>query len=128
MPERWDGFLQYVAEWTPRGSHRKRTPLTKTPPRTLGEARALHIWMWVICPGRRCTVMLAVPLAPLIIRWGKDMALDDVSLRLRCRCGRVGMRMREPSFESGDRKCITEKNRWTGEPYSGPRFGVPEMR
>lgn len=113
---------------TPRGSHRK--DVAQMPPAaTLGEARARHLWIWVMCPRKDCTMVLAVPLAPLIIRWGLDMRLDAVRRRARCtRCGRRGVRIREPSSEGGDRKCVPEMHRWTGLPNEGPRFGVPEMR
>lgn len=72
-------------------------------------------------------MLRAVPLAPLIIRWGVDMPLE-VMRRLRCmRCGRAGMMLREPCAEGGDRRCVNERHRWTGEPGGLPRFGVPEM-
>lgn len=129
MYVRWDEFLLYPRNATPRGSHRKRELGIEPPPRTLGEARARHIWIWVSCPGRRCTMLLSVPLVPLIIRWGADMSLVEVMRRCRCvRCGRRGMAMREPSGEGGDRRCVSEIHRWTGEPGAAPRFGVPEMK
>jgi hypothetical protein len=74
-------------------------------------------------------MLLAVPLAPLIIRWGPDMLMDDVRRRSRCtRCGNLGMNIREPSWEAGDRRCVKEMHRWTGGSNGGPRFGVPEMK
>lgn len=129
MHERWDDFLHYPRHWTPRASHRKRDFGNIEPARTLGEARARHIWIWVGCPGRGCTMILSVPLAPLIIRWGADIQLVDVMRRARCtRCGRIGLEMREPCWDGGDKRCVNEIHRWTGEPNSGPRFGVPEMK
>lgn len=74
-------------------------------------------------------MLLAAPLAPLIIRWGWDMLLEAVMRSARCaRCGGVGVRIRQPSWEGGDRRCVPEIHRWMGEPNQEPRFGVPEMK
>lgn len=129
MAEPWDAFLHYPRRWTPRGSHRKREFGNVVPARTLGEARERHIWMWLSCRTRRCAVLMAVPLAPLIIRWGADMPLGEAARKSRCtRCGGRGMEMTEPCWERGDWRLINEIHRWTGEPNQGPRFGLPQFK
>lgn len=126
---RWDEFLLYPRDGTPRGSHRKRDFGNVPAARTLREARGRHIWIWVSCPRKACTMLLAVPLAPLIIRWGPDMLVEEVKCKARCtRCGGIGVRILEPCWEIGDRRCLPEIHRWMGEPNQGPRFGVPEMK
>ena len=128
MYTRWDEFLLYPRNNTPRGSHRKRDFGYESPPRTLGEARGRHIWIWVCCPGWRCTMLVSVPLTPLIIRWGMEMPLQEVMKKLRCvRFGRLGLTMREPSWDTGDRRCVNEIHRWTGIKGQKLRLGVPEM-
>lgn len=101
MHVRWDDFLQYPRHWTPRAPHRKERDFGNVEPaRTLGEARERHIWLWFICRRQPCVTLLSVPLAPLLIRWGAEMALDDVRRRARCtRCGGLGL-------EAGNRAGI----------------------
>lgn len=129
MSERWDDFLRYPCEWTPRMTHRVQRPPSPIPARTLGEARARHIWVWAFCARPPCHHLLSMPLAPLIIRWGADMLIEEVRARLRCQsCGRLGPRIEEPMAEAGDLRCIREAHRWTGRPEDDARvrFGVPE--
>lgn len=129
MHRRWDEFMLYPHVQSPRASHRRECPTQVMPsPRTLGEARRHHIWMWVKCGRRRCYTTIAAPLVPLIIRWRDDMPLEEAGRRFRCSgCGGLGMRLVEPSHAGGDRRCITEIHRWTGVPGQGLRLGVREM-
>lgn len=103
MHKRWDDFLMYRGE-----------AVNVPAARSLREARQRHIWIWVSCAAQACRMVLALPLAPLIIRWGPDILLEVVMRRARCtRCGGMGVRIREPSWEGGDRRCVPEIHRWT---------------
>lgn len=117
--ERWDAFLEYPRFCTPRASHRKPEPL----PATLGLARRHHLYLVAWCRG--CKDMLCVPLAPLIIRWGSNAALEPLARAFRCsRCGRRGMAVAEPGWAGGFRRCLPERGRWTGRQDWHPALGA----
>ena len=59
------------------------------PPRrlpTLGELnRSAPHWLWLHCTDYICTHSGALPLAPLIIRWGEDAPISWLQSQPRCR-------------------------------------------
>lgn len=123
MREQWDDFLNYPFEWSPRRSHRLRSRPPPMP-RTLGEARRTHLWLWARCRRTRCYHFLAMPLVPLIIRFGTEASLDVLREGFRCsECGGRGALIGEPSRDTGDRRCIREDYRWTGLRDWHPQLG-----
>ena len=80
-----------------------RRPAPPSGPRpTLGELLAapgsVH-WVWAACGGFNCAHSAALPLAPLVIRWGWDTPSDTLRAALRCRaCGHRGGALMLPSW------------------------------
>ena len=67
---------------------------------TIGELhRPAPHWLWVFCNARECTHRRALPLAPFVIRYGKDASSDVLRRNFTCsRCGRRGASLQVPSW------------------------------
>lgn len=84
---------------------------------TLGGARKHAEWVWVYCERIGCRHSAAVPLAPLIIRWGPDAPWDYLRRFFRCtRCGFKKTTTRLPSWGGAHIgfSPVCELSRWTG--------------
>lgn len=67
--------------------------------RTIGQlARPAPHWVWLWCERPGCGHHVALPLVPLIIRWGPEA--DIAWLRRRFRCTRCGARETKISLPS----------------------------
>lgn len=72
---------------------------------TLGELfKNQPRWVWLTCTnGYFCQHRAAMPLAPLIIRWGENASSDKLRRCARCsRCGAWGAYTHHPSVASLD--------------------------
>ena len=84
---------------------------------TIGDARKHFEWMWLYCETMGCGHSAAVPLAPLIIRWGPDAPWERMRRCFRCtRCGGRVTSTRTPSWggEHVGFVPVNESSRWTG--------------
>ena len=89
---------------------------TKKPP-TIGEARTGYEWVWIYCETPFCHHHAAVPLVPLLIRWGPDAPSRLLRTCFRCtHCGGRVTSIRTPSWGGKDVgfSAICELSRWTG--------------
>lgn len=43
---------------------------------TLGSARRMHCWLWLVCGSPACQRARPVALVPFIIRWGADTPIE----------------------------------------------------
>lgn len=95
---------------------------------TLGELRRAHYWLWVNCSNVRCLRRVALPLLPLIVRWGAAMSSDRLRSVLRCsRCGQLGVTTTAASW-GGEGVgwvaiCDAIDERWTGKLDWHPDIG-----
>lgn len=104
------------AEFARRNRAARREP--EGPPAKLGAVRAQFDWTWVHCGRPGCRHSAAVPLAPLIIRWGADAPWHYVRRAFRCtRCGFKGVTTQVPSWGGKDLGFapVCELRRWTGQ-------------
>lgn len=68
---------------------------------TLGSARRLHCWLWLICPSPACRRARPVALAPFIIRWGADAPIERLRRAAICSaCGHKGALLQTPSWHN----------------------------
>lgn len=84
---------------------------------TLGGVRKDTEWVWVYCERPGCGHSAAVPLAPLIIRWGPDAPWTHMRRFFRCtRCGYKETTTRTPSWGNTEIGFVPvcELRRWTG--------------
>jgi putative SOS response-associated peptidase YedK len=85
-------------------------------PGPLSKTRDDFLWIYVNCARPGCGHFAAVPLTPLIVRWGPDATLERLRRAARCtRCGHLGATTQLnnagwPANLSG----ISEPTRWTG--------------
>lgn len=89
----------------------------KRPRSTMGGVRRHTQWVWVYCEVRGCGHSAAVPLAPLIIRWGAWATYDYMRRFFRCtRCGERRTRAVLPSWGGTHVGFVpvNESSRWTG--------------
>src|SRR5688572_12960515 len=83
------------------GSHKPKPNLPRKPA-TLGELHRAPFWFWLYCRNYLCGHRAAVPLAPFIIRWGRDVTIIWLRERLRCTvCGSLGADTVHPSLCHG---------------------------
>ncbi len=87
------------------------------PDATLGSMRAAHHWCWLFCEVSGCGHSVAIPLAPLLIRWGPDAPRSRILGAFRCtRCGGRRTSIRGPSW--GDSLTgwapMYAHSQWTG--------------
>lgn len=98
-------------------SGRRRRESDK-PPGSLGQIRAEFEWMWIYCTAASCAHMAAVPLAPLIIRWGADASSDLMRMGFRCsHCGGRRTETQAPTWGglNAGFSPVAEHARWTGK-------------
>lgn len=84
---------------------------------TLGGARQHAEYVWLHCEVPGCGHHAAVPLAPLIIRWGPSAPWARMRLGFRCtRCGGRETSTRLPSWGGEDVgwSPIDQRSQWTG--------------
>jgi putative SOS response-associated peptidase YedK len=101
-----------------RRSRIARRKAANKPPPTMGGVRRETEWIWVYCETMGCGHSAAVPLVPLIIRWGPDAPWDYMRRCWRCtRCGGRKTTTRTPSWggEQIGFLPVNESSRWTGE-------------
>ena len=56
-------------------------------------------WVWLCCEGMTCGRMVAVALAPFVIRWGPETSSNVLRRNARCGyCGRKGVTLQCPSW------------------------------
>lgn len=89
-----------VKERHPRKKYREPPPPIATFRQLL---RGTEKWFWVTCNNHQCLHSVAVPLAPLAIRWGLDAeATTIVRQTFRCsRCGDMTSTLTAPSVVVG---------------------------
>jgi hypothetical protein len=69
---------------------------------TLGQIARDSSWVWAWCP-KPCLHDAAIPLAPIIRRFGADASGDRLRNALRCTaCGRRGALIQHPSWEMAE--------------------------
>ncbi len=96
MPERPDEYLRLTDEerrarqrWFAEQKRRQPPP---GPLPTMAQTRATHYWLWVHCTNTCCNRHVALPITPLLIRWGDDASNDMLRTSLRCvACGHKGV-------------------------------------
>lgn len=96
---------------------RHNEALNPGPPPTLGGSRKHTEWVWVYCERIGCYHNAAVPLVPLIIRWGPNAPWDYMRRFFRCtRCGFKKTTTRLPSWGGTHVgfSPVHESSRWTG--------------
>ena len=77
-----------LAEFDRRNRIARREAALQPRP-TIGQLWALYDWLWLYCETPGCRHYTAIPLAPLIIRWGRNATSDLLRNGFRCsRCGR----------------------------------------
>jgi hypothetical protein len=89
-----------------------------TPRPALWKLRAAHDWLWLNCETPGCGHYVALPLAPLIIRWGADASSELLRRGFRCtRCGGRRTSIRFPSWGGNQIGWMTidTGRQWTGE-------------
>ena len=87
-------------------------------PATLAAIRIEHDWLWIYCETAFCHHSAAVPLVPLIIRWGPNAPSTHLRTCFRCtHCGGRVTSIQRPSWGDLDVKFspVAEHSRWTGK-------------
>lgn len=99
------------AEFERRLRIARRTPLEPEPP--LGEVNRA-CWVWITCDTPGCGHSAAVPLTPLIIRWGVGVPIAYLRRGFRCtRCGGRVTSLQWPNSNMGS-PPIDAGRQWSG--------------
>ncbi|MDQ8700215.1 SOS response-associated peptidase [Hyphomicrobium sp. LHD-15] len=106
-----------------RAEFERRLRITRrtspSPERTLAEIRSAGgAWFWLYCEVSGCGRCAALPLTPLIIRWGREALRSQLLTGFRCtRCGGRRTTVRWPNSDGKPPFAyppIDEHYRWTG--------------
>jgi hypothetical protein len=91
-----------MGSWKPTHPARKyREPVG--PVSTIGQLARESSWLWAHCPGK-CQNWAAIPMAPMVARFGPDASSVRLRAALRCtKCGRKGCLIQHPSWGMGER-------------------------
>jgi putative SOS response-associated peptidase YedK len=101
-----------------------RRNAARQPRPTIGQLWTFNPWVWLYCETPRCRHYTAIPLAPLIIRWGRNATSDMLRSGFRCsRCGRQVTSIRTPSKGSALEPIDTHRQ-WTGFEDWHPEIGA----
>jgi putative SOS response-associated peptidase YedK len=91
---------------------------SRSQPATLASVRAGQEWLWINCATPACHHSAAVPLVPLIIRWGPDAPWTRLRTCFRCtHCGGRETTIQTPSWGGSEVRFspVNELSRWTGK-------------
>lgn len=105
-----------LAEFDRRNRIARRAHVNAPPP-TLGGVRQTTDWIWLYCEVTGCGHSTALPITPLIIRWGPEAPLNYLRRFFRCtRCGGRKTSTQMPSWGGSHVGfvALNETYRWTG--------------
>lgn len=110
-----DELVARRAEFERRLRIARRAP--PGPVATLGGVRADSPWCWLYCETIGCGHSIAIPLAPLIIRWGPATPVSRIYgafLCTRCGCRKTSVRRRSWGNSLTGWSEMDEASQWTG--------------
>ena len=104
--------------------HREARRRRPQPVPVLGDLHDGHDWLWLYCETTGCRHFTAVPLVPLLIRWGASASSGLLRTRFRCsRCGLMNTSIRSPS-PARAAEAIDHRKQWTGKQEWHPDLGA----
>ncbi len=104
--------------------HREARRREPGPRPTIGDLNATNDWLWLYCDTTGCRHFTAIPLVPLLIRWGASAPSDLLRTRFRCsRCGLMNTSIRSPS-PARAAEGIDHRKQWSGKQEWHPDLGA----